>query len=61
MAKIFDATDRNLRSWIEEQPMWFVATAPLGADGHVNMSPRGHDSFSVISDSRPHHGNDWRA
>lgn len=28
--------------------MWFVATAPLAQDGHVNMSPRGHDSFSVL-------------
>lgn len=32
--------------------MWFVATAPLGADGHVNMSPRGHDSFSVLGPHR---------
>ena len=52
MAKIFDSIDRNLKSWIEEQPMWFVATAPLGADGHVNMSPRGHDSFSVLGAHR---------
>src|SRR6476469_10686545 len=28
--------------------MFFVATAPLAADGHVNVSPRGHDSFSVL-------------
>lgn len=32
--------------------MWFVATAPLSADGHVNMSPRGHDSFSVLDEHR---------
>lgn len=32
--------------------MWFVATAPLGTDGHVNMSPRGHDSFSVLDSLR---------
>ncbi|MHA7304187.1 pyridoxamine 5'-phosphate oxidase family protein [Arthrobacter sp. TMN-49] len=52
MAKIFDSIDENLKAWIEEQPMWFVATAPLGADGHVNMSPRGHDSFSVLDSRR---------
>src|SRR4051794_16412727 len=28
--------------------MWFVATAPLDATGRVNVSPRGHDSFSVL-------------
>lgn len=52
MGKIFDGIDDNLRAWITEQPMWFVATAPLGADGHVNMSPRGHDSFSVLGPHR---------
>jgi hypothetical protein len=52
VAKIFDSIDKNLKSWIEEQPMWFVATAPLGAGGHVNVSPRGHDSFSVLGAHR---------
>src|SRR3954467_13476541 len=32
--------------------MWFVATAPLAADGRVNVSPRGHDSFSVLDQYR---------
>lgn len=32
--------------------MWFVATAPLGADGHVNVSPRGHESFSILDPHR---------
>lgn len=52
MAKIFDRIDDDLRAWIAEQPMWFVATSPLSADGHINMSPRGHDSFSVLDDHR---------
>lgn len=52
MAKIFDSIDEALKAWIEEQPMWFVATAPLGADGHVNISPRGHDSFSILDSHR---------
>lgn len=52
MGKIFDSIDANLRAWIEDQPMWFVATAPLGAEGHVNMSPRGHDSFSILDPHR---------
>ena len=52
MGKVFDGIDASLQAWIEAQPMWFVATAPLAADGHVNCSPRGHDSFSVLGPHR---------
>src|SRR6266536_5282217 len=41
MAKIFDAIDSRLGAWIARQRMFFVATAPTGADGHVNVSPKG--------------------
>ncbi|GGF43208.1 hypothetical protein GCM10007298_43600 [Williamsia phyllosphaerae] len=52
MGKVFDSIDSSLRTWIDAQPMWFVATAPLADDGHVNVSPRGHDSFSVLDEHR---------
>src|SRR5690606_1848807 len=32
----------------EEQPVWFVATAPSGPQGHVNVSPKGGDGFRVL-------------
>lgn len=35
--------------FIARQKMFFVATAPLAADGHINLSPKGTDSFRVIS------------
>jgi hypothetical protein len=41
MAKLFDAIDDKLQAFIEAQPMFFVATAPSGDDGHVNLSPKG--------------------
>ena len=41
MGRVYDEIDDHLRSWIERQPMFFVATAPLSADGHVNVSPKG--------------------
>ena len=41
MAKVFDEIDDKLRAWIERQHLFFVATAPSGADGHVNVSPKG--------------------
>ena len=49
MGKLYDAiTDRH-RKWIDKQKMFFVATAPIGAEGHVNLSPKGLDSFRVLS------------
>ena len=41
MAKLFDEIDDSLRAFIEAQPMFFVATAPSGDGGHVNLSPKG--------------------
>ena len=46
MAKVFDQIDDSLRAFIEAQSMFFVATAPNGDEGHVNLSPKGgHDLF----------------
>jgi predicted pyridoxine 5'-phosphate oxidase superfamily flavin-nucleotide-binding protein len=41
MAKIFDGIDDHLREWITRQRLFFVGTAPLADDGHVNVSPKG--------------------
>jgi predicted pyridoxine 5'-phosphate oxidase superfamily flavin-nucleotide-binding protein len=41
MGKVFDAIDEKLAAWIGRQRMFFVGTAPTGADGHVNVSPKG--------------------
>jgi hypothetical protein len=38
---VYDGIDERLRRWIAEQPMFFVGTAPLDGDGHVNVSPKG--------------------
>jgi hypothetical protein len=41
MGKVFDGIDDHLREWIARQSLFFVATAPLAGDGHVNASPKG--------------------
>src|ERR1700745_3320709 len=41
MAKIFDGIDERLQDWISRQRMFFVGTAPSGAEGHINVSPKG--------------------
>jgi hypothetical protein len=52
MGKVFDGIDDALATWISAQPMWFLATAPVAVDGFVNVSPRGHDSFSILGEHR---------
>jgi hypothetical protein len=41
-----------LQAWILEQQMFFVATAPLAADGHVNVSPKGLSGTFTVLDPR---------
>ena len=48
MGKQFDSIDENIQKWMEQQKMFFVASAPLSGDGLVNLSPKGHDSIRVI-------------
>jgi len=53
MGKLYDAIDDRLREWILKQPMFFVGTAPLSGDGHVNISPKGMaGTFAVLGDRR---------
>ena len=49
MGKTYEALDDRLRQFIESQKMFFVATAPLSESGHVNVSPKGLDSFTFFS------------
>lgn len=41
MGKIYERIEPALAAWIERQPMFFVATAPSGEEGHINVSPKG--------------------
>ncbi|MEQ7124807.1 pyridoxamine 5'-phosphate oxidase family protein [Actinopolymorpha sp. B11F2] len=51
MGKIHERIDGRLRTFIEAQKMFFTATAPSGADGHVNVSPKGvGGTFAVIDE-----------
>jgi hypothetical protein len=48
MAKVLPGIDAELAAWMEAQPLFFNATAPLAENGHVNLSPRGLDTFRVL-------------
>ncbi|GAA4551611.1 pyridoxamine 5'-phosphate oxidase family protein [Pseudonocardia xishanensis] len=51
MSKVYDGVSGKLGRWLEEQPVFFVATAPLAADGLVNLSPKGtRGTFRVVDE-----------
>jgi hypothetical protein len=51
MGKLYDRIDGRLRDFIERQMIFFVATAPLAGDGHVNISPKGRaGTFAVLDE-----------
>src|SRR3954462_2881390 len=53
MSKVYEGISAQLQAFLERQPMFFVATAPLASDGHVNVSPYGLDgTFVVLGEHR---------
>jgi predicted pyridoxine 5'-phosphate oxidase superfamily flavin-nucleotide-binding protein len=50
MARVLDGISAELRAFLESQPVFFVATAPTSADGHINCSPKGLDTFRVLDE-----------
>lgn len=49
MAEFFDQLDNKLTDFIQRQHIYFVGTA--GAEGHVNVSPKGMDSLRILDDN----------
>src|SRR5437868_2250776 len=52
MAERFSSLRPDLAQWWREQPVFFVATAPAGDEGHVNLSPKGYDTLRVLGARR---------
>jgi Pyridoxamine 5'-phosphate oxidase len=52
MAKVYEGIDDRLREFILAQPVFFVATAPSGPGGHVNVSPKGGSGCFAVLDER---------
>ena len=48
MGRVFAEIDDTLAAFIRAQHMFFVATAPLDAGGHVNVSPKGLGSLAIL-------------
>lgn len=50
MGKFYDTLKPAHKEFIEKQHLFFVSTAPLSEEGRINLSPKGLDSFRVLSD-----------
>ena len=48
MGAFYETIPRNLITWILEQKVFWVASAPLSADGHINVSPKGGQYFGIV-------------
>lgn len=51
MGKFHDTIKSEHKEFIKKQHIFFVATSPLSADGRINLSPKGLDSFRVMGDN----------
>ena len=52
MGKVHREIGDELQGFIESQKVFFVSTAPLGADGHINISPKGLDALRILAPGR---------
>src|SRR5208337_1279848 len=52
MGKVSASIDAHIEEFIRSQTMFFVATAPLDVQGHVNLSPKGLDTFRILGPTR---------
>jgi hypothetical protein len=48
MGKTYEGITPRLRAFIEEQKVFFTASAPLAGDGHVNLSPKGREGTLAV-------------
>ncbi|MBK6995500.1 MAG: pyridoxamine 5'-phosphate oxidase family protein [Lewinellaceae bacterium] len=52
MGKFHESILPTHQEFIKKQHLFFVCTAPLDASGHINISPKGLDTFRVLSDKK---------
>lgn len=52
MGVFYETIPDNLKSWILQQHVFYVATSPLSSSGHINVSPKGGPYFGITSPSQ---------
>ncbi|KAI1311037.1 hypothetical protein EDD11_003579 [Mortierella claussenii] len=49
MGKFLNKIEPDQQKWMEKQKLFFVASAPLDAEGTINSSPKGYDCLRVVN------------
>jgi hypothetical protein len=52
MGKFHTQIEDHHKEFIGSQHLFFVSTAPLNTEGHINLSPKGLDSFRILSSTK---------
>lgn len=50
MGKFHETIPEEIIEWIPKQNVFWVASAPLSASGHVNVSPKGGKLFGILDE-----------
>src|SRR5512141_2671892 len=50
MGITYTALTQELGDWLAQQKIFFVATAPLAQQGHINCSPKGCDTLRILGE-----------
>jgi hypothetical protein len=48
MGRVYEGIDEGLADFIGRQHVYFVGTAPEASGGHLNVSPKGLDTFRIL-------------
>jgi hypothetical protein len=49
MGAFYQTIPPSLLTWIIQQKVFWVATAPLSSSGHINISPKGGPYFGILN------------
>jgi hypothetical protein len=49
MGKLYSSIEPDHQTFIRHQPLFFVASAPVSSTGHINLSPKGLDTFRIVN------------
>jgi hypothetical protein len=52
MGKFFQNIEPAHRKFAEKQHLFFVGTAPLSVEGHINVSPKSATGFRILSENK---------
>lgn len=52
MGRVYDGIEDRLAEFLQRQHVFFVGTAPDDQAGHLNVSPKGLDTFRILGPNR---------